>query len=166
MPAGRISILYVQSDARWIVRIEGRATTRESLSIERALRDAIDTPDTSIVFDASECDGADSTFLGNLLSLHRRCHRSGSRLVVSRPSPELLAVLRRHRLDQALTVRFDRLPISTSAREIELEHEMPSTTELARHVLESHRNLMTAGGQNAKDFRAIVERIDRAMGEG
>jgi anti-anti-sigma regulatory factor len=144
-----------------LVRVVGRGTMRES----PAFRDAVEPflNSQAVVFDATECDYLDSTFLGCLISINKECEEPPRcRFVVVAPEArrnELFTLSSLHQyfhfVDVCPEVEGELVPIDISALAPE---------EMGMHVMKCHRRLADLGGPEAEVFRSAAERLAKELG--
>ena len=100
------------------VVLVGRLDTRCLGSTREVLLAALDDPAAlpldgsaaDLVLDVHALEVWDAAGLGLLLAVHRRAARSGRRLVLAGPGPQLRRLLRASRLDRVLVV-VDGVPV-------------------------------------------------------
>ena len=118
----------------------------------------------TVVVDLSLCDYLDSTFLGCLVSLHRKYNRTlPHRFQVAAPGDKREKLLAATHLVQVLDLT-DVCPEPISDV-LEVSHPILLGDGLGRHVMECHRRLADLGGSGAAAFRSIAEQLARELGE-
>lgn len=145
-----------------LIRIDGRGTARESPTFERLVTDALQQDCDAIGVDLTDCEYLDSTFMGCLVTLHRK-----SRDVPGDPFVIVAAPATRTRLFH--TVRLDKVlhfvdrgePLIDGAVDIDVSEA--GRSEFGRHVAQSHRALATLGGNEAAKFGQIADHIEREL---
>jgi anti-anti-sigma regulatory factor len=150
----------------FLVQVEGRGTVSESPALhEFAVQslDALRGPST-VVVDLSHCDYLDSTFLGCLVSLHRKYNRtSPHRFQVAASCDKRQMLLAPTHLNHLLDVtEVCPEPISDV---LEVSRPILLSADLGRHVMECHRRLAELGGSRAASFQSIADRLARELGE-
>jgi anti-anti-sigma regulatory factor len=141
----------------FVVIVHGRGTMRESMAVKAFVDGAMHDADATLQFDLSDCTYLDSTFLGALVSLHHRFAKPAPRFSLAAPSERCLALFGPSRLNTLLTIRVEKPellgePIPLPAVEV-------TAQAAGEHVLESHEYLAALGGDNAKAFNAIVQKL-------
>jgi hypothetical protein len=119
---------------------------------------------TTLAVDLSRCDYLDSTFLGCLVSLHRKYNRTlPHRFQVAASRDKCQKLLAPTRLNHLLDVT-DVCP-EPIADVLEVSHPILASADLGRHLLECHRRLAELGGSQAASFRSIADQLARELGE-
>ena len=150
----------------FLVQVEGWGTLRESPAFREFAVQSLDDPrgPSTVVVDLTHCDYLDSTFLGCLVSLHRKYNRtSPHRFQVAASCDKSQKLLGPTHLNYLLDVtEVCSEPISDV---VELSGPILPTADLGRHILESHRRLAELGGSQAASFRSIADHLARELGE-
>ena len=117
-----------------------------------------------MVVDLSHCDYLDSTFLGCLVSLHRKYNRtSPHRFQVAASCDQCQKLLAPTHLNHLLNVtEVCPEPVSDV---LEVSRPLLPTHDLCRHIMECHRQLAELGGSQAASFRSIADHLARELGE-
>lgn len=150
------------TDGGLVLRVEGRAAMRDSVVVRHTAEHVIGEENRSLVLDLSGCTHADSTFLGDLIGLQKEFGASvPARLTIAAPSQACRAEFKVNHLDSMLHI-IERAPDATDAGVTLAVPEVP-LRELGEHVLQAHQHLADEDVPNAKAYRAIVERIARAL---
>jgi anti-anti-sigma regulatory factor len=150
------------ADGGLVLRVEGRAAMRDSVVVRHTAEHVIGDEKQSLALDLSGCTHADSTFLGDLIGLHKEFGGSTPpRLTIAVPSQACREEFQVNHLDSMLHV-VERAPEATDEG-VTLTVPEVSMRELGEHVLQAHQHLAEEDVPNAKVYRAIVERIARAL---
>lgn len=88
-----------------MVTIVGQCAVDQVEVLRQELKQLYEMSIFNIHIDFSRCDFIDSTGLGALVSIHKRCAERGSRLVIHRPSEEVTYLLTMTRLDNVFDIR-------------------------------------------------------------
>jgi anti-anti-sigma regulatory factor len=150
----------------FVVQVEGRGTLSESSALQEFAAQSLDGPrgPSTVVVDLSHCDYLDSTFLGCLVSLHRKYNRtSPHRFQVAASCDQRQKLLAPTHLNHLLDLtEVCPEPISDV---LEVSRRVLPSADLGRHVMECHRRLAELGGCRASSFRSIADRLARELGE-
>jgi anti-anti-sigma regulatory factor len=150
----------------FLVQVEGWGTLRESPALREFAVQSLDDPGgpSTVVVDLSHCDYLDSTFLGCLVSLHRKYNRtSPHRFQVAASCDQCQKLLAPTHLNHLLDVtEVCPEPVSDV---LEVSRPLLPTYDLGRHILECHRRLAELGGSQAASFRSIADHLARELGE-
>lgn len=141
----------------FVVIVQGRGTMGESLVVKAFVNGVMDDASATLVIDLSNCTYLDSTFLGTLISMHRRFSKPAERFFLAAPSEKCKAVFRSNRLDTLLKIRPDKPRLTTEP--IALPAVDVTARGIGEHVMESHERLVELGGENARAFAAIVQKL-------
>jgi anti-anti-sigma factor len=150
----------------FLLLVEGQGTLTESPTLYEFTTQSLDTQlgPSTVVIDLSHCDYLDSTFLGCLVELHRKCNRNEPhRFFVAASCEKSQKLLGPSRLDHLLDVtEVCPQPIGEV---VELSGPILPRADLGRHVMECHRRLAELGGSRAPSFRSIADQLARELGE-
>ena len=150
----------------FLVQVEGWGTLRESPALQEFAVQSLDDPrgPSTVVVDLSHCDYLDSTFLGCLVSLHRKYNRTlPHRFQVAASCDQCQKLLAPTHLNHLLDVtEVCPEPISDV---VELSGPILPTADLGRHVMECHRRLAELGGSREESFQSIADQLVRELGE-
>lgn len=164
MPA-RNEITACRTDGGYLIRVEGRGTMRESPAVREFAAQCLDQQrELTLSVDLFACEYLDSTFLGCLVGLHRRCQADPPiHLKVCVDPATRRRLLGATRLDMVLQcVESSPEPVGPW---------VPiATPELAKrdfglHVLECHERLAELECPSAPAFKAVVEQLSRELGQ-
>jgi anti-sigma B factor antagonist len=145
----------------YAVRISGHGTIREGAAVQALARQAFNDPGTRLVLDLHECDGLDSTFLGTLVILHRQTVRTPGRFVVSVDHEGAQRLLGQCRLERMLTIEEERPVMDGEPTRIPSASLEPA--DLAKLVIDCHRQLAETGGPEADAFAGVADRLEREL---
>lgn len=156
------SILTVgHTDTDYVAFLEGRATMSESPAFHAFVTQALDNAhEPTFVLDLDDCEYMDSTFLGCLISLHKRySQQPPERFLVAAQPQTRTRLLATARLDLILKLieaapdcGEDRTRIPTPPVE---------STEFAQHALRCHQLLADIGGPQAAVFQLVADQLAR-----
>ena len=143
-----------------VLRVVGRGTMAESVAV-RAVADANQAAHI-VVFDATECEYLDSTFLGCLIGLHKACENSPSRRFVIAAAPDQqMRLFSTSSLDKFFDF-VDACPGPVKEL-VTVDAEKPDRTTLGWHVMRCHERLAECGGSEADSFRTVVDRLRKDL---
>lgn len=152
----------------FLISVQGRGTVKLSPLLHQFAVQAYESrshlPLTLIAVDLNDCDYLDSTFLGCLVSLNRRCIRiKDQQFVVVADEVRRRALLEPNNLDRVLHI-WDRLPEAVSEF-IDLNYPSLMNSDLGIHVLDCHRRLAELDGPNREAFSSITARLDAELSD-
>jgi anti-anti-sigma regulatory factor len=150
----------------FLVQVEGRGTMSESPALQEFAVQSLDGPSgpSTVVVDLSHCDYLDSTFLGCLLSLHRKYNRtSPHRFQVAASGDQRQKLLAPTHLLQVLDLTEVCPELISDV--LEVSRPILPGGDLGRHVMECHRRLAELGGSKSAAFRSIADQLARELGE-
>src|SRR5262249_5742976 len=144
------------------VRVEGRASMNFCPGILRWVDDWLAQEAARIQVDLSRCTYMDSTFVGTLLSLFRRCKdRCPGTLRLLAPSPACAQVLRQMHLLDIFTVSPD--ADAATAGWTALPADCEERKAVLGQVVQAHQELAALPGEVGKTFRGIAEELSSEM---
>ncbi len=160
-------------DCLWI-----RCTSRGSFVNSPALKSLadkyLDKGNKTIVVDLEVCPGVDSTFMGTLAGLARRCIVNGGSVQVASPTQRTRAAMESLGLDMLLELdppeaawQFSleqRRQILQQDENAAIQDEQ-DMSELARtrHVLEAHNTLRAMNKKNDETFGYVCETLEEDL---
>ncbi len=141
-----------------VVRIDGRACFQNSACLRDFISEMLARGKTRFVLDFQSCSSMDSTFLGVLAgaAIELRKTAPGGSLVVARPGPRNLELLRNLGLHRLLTIDAGTAAVSFGKTGTALECQQRGEVENARLVLEAHENLVAADETNRAKFQDVL----------
>ena len=159
----RCTLNVARTDSGYLIRVEGDGTAQESPTLAAFVHQYLQADlQPSVVVDLSSCQYLDSTVLGCLLSLQRRCRdRSDSRFVVVADLQQRRRLLSTTRLDKVLEL-VESAP-ETQSQFVVLSPTRLRGTEFGRHVMESHLALAKLPCAHAPLFQEIADRLAREL---
>jgi anti-anti-sigma regulatory factor len=145
-----------------VIRVVGRGTMNESYAFRAAAESNIDRG--TVVFDATQCEYLDSTFLGCLIAIHKSCEQSPGRQFVIAASPatriKLFSTSSLNKFFNFVEACPD--PID----ELEpLDIDQLDRQTLGQHVMRCHERLAERGGHEAATFRSIANQLRDQLGD-
>ena len=156
-------LLIGSTDEGAVVRVVGRGTMQESLAFQAAVKACFQSSARLVVFDATECEYLDSTFLGCLIGLQKASERCGSRFAIAASPSKRIQLFSTSSLDHY----FEFVEIAPESLEIlapiDIERLQPAT--LGRHVAGCHQELADRGGRDSEAFQSIADRLKKELGE-
>jgi anti-sigma B factor antagonist len=148
------------------VRVEGPGTMSESRVVHAFAEQVLTENDQRVLVDLSSCSYLDSTFLGGLVSLHKRHggrEESERRFSIYAPAEQRRQLFSVSRLDQLLPFA-EQLPAGQGEQDLSLQVEpYASKEDLARYVVECHRRLAELGGDEAPAFRGVADALESEL---
>jgi anti-anti-sigma regulatory factor len=146
----------------FVLRVVGHGTLHESVAFRSVAESKLDSG--LVVFDATQCEYLDSTFLGCLIGIQKACEQSPTRrFVIAASNATRIKLFSTSSLDQY----FDFVDICPQV----LDELKPVDIQevdraiLGRHVMRCHQGLADRGGHEANAFRSIADRLAKELGE-
>ncbi len=117
-----------------------------------------------VVFDARQCDYADSTFLGGLIWIKKACESAPQRQFVIAASE---ATRIRLFTTSSLNRYFDFIDVPPEPLDdwVAIDVQKLDPKSLGRHVMRCHELLAGMGGDKAKAFRSVADRLAVELGD-
>ena len=148
--------LYVNIEGRYIFKILGKATMKNS----KNLSDFIDLNFDEIIdlsFEMSETTYMDSTFLGMIAKIAIELKtKKNKKLVVLNPSQEAKGFLKQTGITKFIDIINEEEIKSESLKAISLETN-DNMNDKSRYILEMHEVLMNLNDENKKVFQSVVD---------
>jgi anti-anti-sigma factor len=151
------------TDSGCCIRVEGKGTMNESQAAREVALRTLDTSQTaSVVFDLTACTYLDSTFLGCLLDLYKRCGRTAPpRFAVAASADQRKKLFSACGLDRVIS-HVDAAP-PVRGEWIALPPESLNRQLLMRHVMECHRALAQVDTPMKVAFAKIADEIEKDL---
>lgn len=144
-----------------IVRIVGHGRMQESLAFRAAVEPSLDVG--MVIFDATECDYVDSTFLGALIMMKKASERSAERrFVIAASQTTRVKLFSTSSLDGYFD--FIEAPPEPLDKFLSIDVSKVEPAQLGHHVMRCHKLLADLGGQQAEAFKAIADRLAKELG--
>lgn len=145
-----------------VVRLIGRGTMHESSAFQAAVEPNLQGG--VVVFDATQCDYLDSTFLGCLVGIKKAsAQRPNSRFIIAAPPQVRTALFSCSALHRYFEF-VDECP-QICDRFAAIEVPGLQARDLGRHVMRCHEGLAGVGGSEAPAFQAVADRLAKELGD-
>ena len=143
-----------------LIRVVGRGTIHESYAF-RAAAEA--NRDGNLVFDATQCEYLDSTFLGCLIAIHKSCEQLQGRFIVAASPAVRIKLFSTSSLNNYFNF-VDICPTPVDALQ-QVDVDDPDRQSLGQHVMRCHQRLAEQGGREAAIFRSIADQLRKELGD-
>jgi anti-anti-sigma regulatory factor len=153
------------TDRGCCIRVEGAGTMQESQAARDLAARTLDiSPEAVVVFDLSDCEYLDSTFIGCLVQLHRTYGKvKPPRYLVAAPEPRRKKLLGACAVDRILPA-VDAPPLLCGEWVVLASSgSRGDRPELMRHVMECHRALAQLDTPMKTAFTRIADGIERDL---
>ncbi len=147
----------------YVVFLEGRATMQEGPAFHSFVSQTLDHADeTTFVVCVDGCVYMDSTFLGGLISLHKKYSTQGTpRFVVAATRESRARLLASARLDLILKL-VEQAPDCTG-EPVQLPTPPAESREFTLHAIQCHRLLAEIGGPQAEVFQLVADQLTKEL---
>lgn len=164
---------HVFHDCLWL-RCSARGSFVNSPALKTLAEQYLSEGGSTVVVDLELCPGVDSTFMGTLAGLARRCMALGGSLQVASPTARAREAMESLGLDMLMEIDppgafwaadiAARRAVLTSAEEV-LPADAGPMTELERtkHVLEAHNTLRSMNRRNDETFGYVCETLEEDL---
>lgn len=152
-----------RTESGYAIFLAGRATMNEGPAFHSFVTELLDrAAEPTLVVCADGCEYMDSTFLGGLISLHKRYStKSPPRFIVAASKPTRARLLVGARLDLILELvehpphcLGERAPIPTPPA---------NSREFTSHAIECHRLLAEIGGPQAAVYQLVADQLAQEL---
>lgn len=162
------------SDCLWI-RCASRGCFVNSPALKSLADKYLGNDGNQIVIDLEVCPGVDSTFMGTLAGLARKCMAAGGSLQIASPTKRTRDAMESLGLDMLIeldppdalwrTDLEERRNILAQDTEAAVEDEHRDMSEIARtrHVLEAHNTLRSMSRKNDETFGYVCETLEEDL---
>ncbi len=164
---------YEFEDGLWI-RCNSRGSFINSPALRNVADKYIDRGGTHVVVDLELCPGVDSTFMGTLAGLAKRCREGGGGLEVAGATTRTREAMENLGLDMLLAIdpteaawqenlaeRREILGRQTAMSDD--EHLLPSELQRTQHVLAAHNTLRSINCRNDETFGYVCETLEAEL---
>lgn len=172
----KTSLTYHEfEDCLWI-RCSNRGCFINSPALKTIAEKYLDKGGINLVIDLEICPGVDSTFMGTLAGLARRCMTAGGTVQVAQPTARTRAAMESLGLDMLLELdpeapiwkgdlesRRRVLQDDENAAAEEEESAEVSEAERTSHVLEAHNTLRGINKKNDETFSYVCETLEEDL---
>lgn len=164
---------HLFSDCLWL-RCTGRGSFVNSPALKSVAEQYLTDGGKAIVVDLELCPGVDSTFMGTLAGLARRCMAAGGSLQIASPTTRAREAMESLGLDMLMdidpmdafwTEDIDsrRAALAGDGEAAVAEEEPLSELARTRHVLEAHNTLRSMNRQNDETFGYVCETLEEDL---
>lgn len=159
------TLTVARSDAGYVVFLEGRATMNEGPAFHTFVTQLLDhAEEPALVVCADGCEYMDSTFLGGLISLHKKYSLTGRpRFIVAASRESRNRLLVSARLDLILKLT-DRAP-ECSGNRSPIPTPPANSRDFTQHAIECHRLLAEIGGPQAAVFQLVADQLSKELAD-
>ena len=158
---GEGHFLVATSDDIVFSRVVGLGTMNNSIGFQQFIVELKSKGYRKFIFDLSQCDGFDSTFMGILLGISREAKL----VVLVNALEEHSRILSEVGIDKV--VHLCHSPVELPEIELQrLESRAVSQDERQRVVLSAHENLVRLDRRNEEEFGQFVDLLRGELGEG
>jgi len=160
------AILVGNFDGFTWIRCEGKGSFLTSPALKEFAEARIALGERCIVVDLGGCTGMDSTFMGTLAGLSARLSAPGGKVQVADAGDRNRRSLEDLGIDFLVEIDPPVAPWRGKVDEIRLALAplqppgLPGLLDRAKHVLEAHKVLSSANGENAKKFAGVVSLLE------
>ena len=154
--------LYSEADDTIFIKIEGNATMKNSKTLSDLLVKIFNGEKKNLVFEMSDCNYLDSTFLGLIAKCALEIKKTwNSTLYIMNASNMVLSGLKQTGIDKFVEkIEDSSLQLKTS----ELENQdFSDRKEKTLHILEMHKTLMELNEKNKETFQNVVNMIEKDL---
>lgn len=149
---------FKQESETLYLRGSGRLTSQNSEEFKKTVFNFLNTQALrKVLFDLSQCDYMDSTFLGVLVGIYKKMRGHGDFCIV-KPSHEATQHLQSMGMDKIITIQMEMT---------DFPHDMGSCpnipTKDAESILHAHKNLMELSQTNAQKFALLASVLERQV---
>lgn len=162
------------SDCLWI-RCTSRGSFINSPMLKSVADSFLEKGGKDIVVDLEVCPGVDSTFMGTLAGLARRCMAAGGAVQIASPTTRTRDAMESLGLDMLIDIDPQDAPWQDDIEErrAKLSQDKPSPEqqenkelteiERTRHVLEAHNTLRSMNKKNDETFGYVCETLEEDL---
>lgn len=154
--------LYSELEDVIFIKIEGNATMKNSKTLSDLLEKIFSGDKKNLVFEMSNCNYLDSTFLGLIAKCALEIKKKwNSTLYIMNASNMVMSGLKQTGIDKFIekledeNLQLDTTEIVTS--------DFSNKNDKTIHILEMHKTLMDLNEKNKETFKNVVEMIEKGL---
>jgi anti-anti-sigma regulatory factor len=154
-------MLVAKLDGAFCIKICGRANFTSSLDLKKLANELV-ARDERVLFDLSECEHMDSTFLGGLAGMglqlcDRARRRSPDPVELVNPKPRIVDLLENVGVSHLFKITTDAAPLNGEFQPVAPNGNNAGPAEMTRSCLEAHKTLMAINPENVPKFKDVAE---------
>lgn len=164
---------HVFSDCLWL-RCSARGSFVNSPALKTLAEQYLSEGGSTIIVDLELCPGVDSTFMGTLAGLARKCLALGGALQVASPTSRAREAMESLGLDMLMEIdppgafwaddiAARRAALTSAAEALPTDAEPMTELERTKHVLEAHNTLRAMNRQNDETFGYVCETLEEDL---
>lgn len=169
------SLIYHEFDDCLWIRCTSRGSFINSPVLKAIADKYLEKGGTDIVVDLAVCPGVDSTFMGTLAGLSRRCMAVGGCVQVASPTMRTRDAMESLGLDMLIEIDPQDAPWQEDIQERRAvlaqdngnqpgpENKELSEIDRTRHVLEAHNTLRSMNRKNDETFGYVCETLEEDL---
>ncbi len=158
------SLLIGRTAHETVIRVVGHGTMSESAAMKTAVQSLLSGGSGRVLFDTTDCEYLDSTFLGCLISIQKYAEASeGGEFCVAATPAKRIQLFSTSSLDHYLNFVEEVPTALDELTPLDVDQLDPRT--LGRHIAVCHDELAERGGEESESFRNIAEKLRKELGE-
>ena len=168
------TLIYHQFEDMLWVRCNGRGCFVNSPLLKGVCDDYLKLGGNRIVVDLEMCPGVDSTFMGTLAGVAKKCAALGGRVEVASPSARARASMESLGLDMLLEIDLPEAEWRGTEEDrravLQADPQAPEVPDgtmdeigRTRHVLEAHNTLRSMSTRNDVTFGYVCETLEEDL---
>lgn len=158
------SLLIGRTAHETVIRVVGHGTMNESAAFQTAVKSLLSGGTARVLFDATDCEYLDSTFLGCLISIQKHAEASpGGEFCIAASRSKRIQLFSTSSLDHYLHFVDEAPSALDELTPLDVDQLDPRT--LGRHVAVCHDELADQGGEESESFRTIAEKLKKELGK-
>lgn len=164
---------HIFKDCLWL-RCDSRGSFVNSPSLKHIAEQYLADGGNTIVVDLELCPGVDSTFMGTLAGIARRCMAAGGCVQIASPTARTREAMESLGLDMLMDIDPSgafwsddldnrRAKLASGGDAAPTEEEPLSEMARTRHVLEAHNTLRSMNHKNDETFGYVCETLEEDL---
>ena len=154
--------LYSELEDTIFIMIEGNATMKNSKTLSDLLKKIFDGEKKNLVFEMSNCNYLDSTFLGLIAKCALEIKKKwNSTLYIMNASNMVMNGLKQTGIDKFIEKLEDK-NLDIEGTEIE-KSDFSERKDKTLYILEMHKTLVDLNDKNKETFKNVVDMIEKDL---
>jgi anti-anti-sigma factor len=157
------SLEFARTPNGFVIRVVGHGTMTSSPAFRELAEQCLATDSAKeVVVDLEPCAYLDSTFLGCLIQVHKRCRDfNNARFAVVAERTKRTKLFSTSMLDRLLHF-VDEVPAATTEY-VSFTTTQLASEELGLHILRCHQRLAELCGEDSAKFQSIANRLAKEL---
>ncbi len=152
--------LLGELDDKIFIKFVGNATMKNSKTLEDLFDKIFEGEEKEIIIDFKECNYMDSTMLGFIAKIAIKLKKAWNKHIYEINASNMVKTSLKSTGVFDLLKHLDEQQDNLELKEVEVK-DFEDKNEKAKHILDTHKILMSLSDENAKIFKNVVELLEK-----